>query len=189
MTDDNTRGARLVDALAGRPPHTTRPLNLPKYVFLMTNDEPSRKLAVSVAALMSDLDQTVYIDDFEAPIYDAFQTMFNRDFAKDYGDPQNTQALMLEAKVEASESDIIASLRDWFHKTMGADVLGRMGHKRAVDQQALTDYIYVFRDSTMDYIKPFVADKSIRPGRDSLVWPLTGVTEDAATVLAAMEKA
>jgi hypothetical protein len=149
-----------------------RPLNLPKYVFLMTRDDASRRLACDVADHMQSIDNTVYIDDFETPIYEAFMAMFGRDYKKDYGHPKNRQALMLESQIERSEQEVILSLREWFFKTFDSKVLGRMAFNRAVETMDLNEYIYVFRDALPEYIEPFLsASRFIAPARDvQMAW-------------------
>lgn len=171
----------LTESLTPMRPH---PLSLPKYVILMS-DEATRPLACAVAKLMADMDHTVYIDDFETPITNAFMAMWDKDYFKDYGNPDVCRGLMTEAIGEHSERDMIVYLRQWFVTHFGADQLGKMGLKRALAEQTLNEHIYVFRDGTPAYVKAFA---SIHP-RDIYCLAKLDPTLTPEQILLAMEAA
>lgn len=143
-----------------------RPLNLPLYVVLLPAPD-RRRLAWEVGNLMADLDHTVFLDDVNAPLYAAWTEMWNKDFGKDYLDTKVNQALMLEAlKPDTTEADCIESLRGWFEDNFGLHKLGELAAKRAVDQQAITEYIYTIRDAYRNDVFGFVNNSNIRHARD-----------------------
>lgn len=136
-----------------------RPLNLPSYVIFMTT-AATRQLAFDVAALMTQLDSTVYVDDFEAPLYDAYAALWGTMPIPDYADPKISRALRLESRFGHSDRDIIGSLRKWFDDEFDGVLLGRMAVERALEVNVLEEYIYLFRDG--DRISCIAFDDAIK---------------------------
>lgn len=152
-----------------------RPLELPKYVLLSTGNR-TRQLSYDVAQEMARMDQTVYIDAFEAPLAEAFRAMWDKDFHKDYTDPRSSAALVLEAG-DKSEREIIESLRLWFEKEFGTGTLGKMALKRAQDQQSINEYIYVLHDAFR--VEDHTTFSKVFKSRDLMIFDLTAYPVDA----------
>lgn len=153
------------------------PPSLPPYTFLMS-DHTTRQLACDVAEELSQLNHTVYIDDFLTPIHDALAAMLELDMKRDLGSPSNTNRLVLETVEECTEQDLINSLERWHIKRFGEDALARIALKRAQYNRANFDYSYVFRDARPIHVEAF---NSI-PARDKYIVPLT-VDDTVASIV------
>jgi hypothetical protein len=158
--------------------HPRPPASLPPFTFLMS-DHTTHKLACEVAALLVAESDLVYIDDFLAPIQNGLSALLDVDWKRDLGDFTTTNRLVLEAKVESTERDLIVSLEKWFNETFGDDRLGKLALKRALDHREMYEYSYVFRDATRVHVKPFI--DRIKP-RDMMIVYLTP-SMDAARVV------
>lgn len=140
------------------------------YTFLMSDHE-THKLACEVAELLSNTNDTVFVDDFLAPVQDGLSAMLGLDMKRDLGDFSATNRLVLEALKESTERDLIVSLEKWYIDTFGAERLGELALKRALDNRAMYEYSYVFRDATSIHVKPFM---ETIPRRDMLFVHLGG---------------
>ncbi len=121
------------------------PPSLPPYIFLMS-DHTTAQLAHDVAEELSRRHPSVFIDDFLAPIHEAFAAMFELDWKRDAGDPRN---------VGPTERDNIVSLEKWFIEQFGEHRLGNMGRERCIARNMMVDYITVFRDATNAHLIGF----------------------------------
>ena len=119
--------------------------NLPPYIFLMS-DHTTKQLAVDVADALAEKYPAVYIDDFLAPIHEAYTAMFELDWKRDMGNPE---------VVSPDTNDMIVSLERWFIDQFGATKLGEMARQRSDARNHMADYITVYRDATANHIIGF----------------------------------
>lgn len=133
-----------------RPPNS-----LPSYIFLVSDYE-TQQLAVDVAEALQAANNTVYIDDFLAPIHEGLRAMLELDNRRDLASPSNTNRLVVEADGTQTERDLIMSLEAWFNCQFDPQYLGKLGYKRAVDNHANFEYSILFRDATEEHVKMFL---------------------------------
>lgn len=138
-----------------RPPNS-----LPSYIFLVSDYE-TQQLAVDVAEALQAANNTVYIDDFLAPIHEGLRAMLELDNRRDLASPSNTNRLVVEADDTQTERDLIMSLERWFNRKFDGQYLGKLAYKRAAANVANYDYSVLFRDATEQHVRPFI---------DKLVW-------------------
>lgn len=112
------------------------PPSLPPYIFLMS-DHTTAKLANEVAEALSAKYPSVYVDDFLAPIHEAYRALFSLDWKRD-----------MASDVESTERDHIVSLEKWFIEQFGEHELGKLARERCDERNEMADYITVFRDAT-----------------------------------------
>lgn len=137
------------------------PPSLPPYIFLMS-DHTTRQLAVDVAEALSDKYPTVFVEDFLAPIHEAFITMFDLDWKRDMGNYFENNRQFLSSKHGETEQDLIVSLEAWFIDRFGETELGKMARQRSDARNAMADYITVFRDATTQHIDAFPLTNVLR---------------------------
>lgn len=133
-----------------RPPNS-----LPSYIFLVSDYE-TQQLAVDVAEALQAANNTVYIDDFLAPIHEGLRAMLELDNRRDLASPSNTNRLVVEADDTQTERDLIMSLEAWFNGKFDEQYLGKLAYKRAAANVANYDYSVLFRDATEEHVKPFL---------------------------------
>lgn len=129
------------------------PPSLPPYIFLMS-DHTTAKLAAEVADALSTKYPHVYVDDFLAPIYEGFAAMFELDWKRDMGNPDEVNRIFLPAG-EQTERDIIVSLEKWFIEQFGEKALGMSARQRCDARNEMADYVTVFRDATAKHLEGF----------------------------------
>jgi len=95
-------------------------------------DQHTRQLAVDVADALTMANNTVYIEDFMAPIHEGLRAMLELDMRRDLASPSETNRLVVETG-EHTEADLIVSLERWFNNNFDEYFLGKLGHRRAVD--------------------------------------------------------
>lgn len=132
---------------------TLGPPRLPPYIFLLS-DHTTRELACEIAEALSERYPAVYVDDFLAPIHEAFTAMFELDWKRDMGQPSELNKLFIPAGDE-TENDIIVALEAWFTDKFGPHVLGKMAAARSAARNAMADYITIFRDATPAHLVGF----------------------------------
>ena|SRR5882757_4226314 len=137
------------------PPEIPRPPSkLPSFIFLLA-DQHTRQLAVDVADALTMANNTVYIEDFMAPIHEGLRAMLELDMRRDLASPSETNRLVVETG-EHTEADLIVSLERWFNNNFDEYFLGKLGHRRAVDNVTHFDYTVLFRDATEAHLKKFI---------------------------------
>lgn len=131
------------------------PVTLPPYIFLLP-DRDTQQLAVDVADTLQAVNNTVYIDDFLAPIHEGLRSMLDLDNRRDLASPSSTNRLVVESEGGQTEQDLIHSLERWFNEEFDDHYLGKLGYKRAVDNHTNYGYTILFRDATEQHVKSFV---------------------------------
>lgn len=145
---------------------TLSPPTLPPYIFLLS-DHTTRQLAVAVAEALSAKYPSVYVDDFLAPIHEAYLAMFELDWKRDIGNPKVTTEQFSVEDGGHTAQDLIVSLEKWFIEQFGETKLGKMARQRSDARNAMADYITVFRDATSAHLNGFfpgavIADRDNR---------------------------
>lgn len=131
------------------------PVTLPPYIFLLP-DRDTQQLAVDVADTLQAVNNTVYIDDFLAPIHEGLRSMLDLDNRRDLASPSSTNRLVVESEGGQTEQDLIHSLERWFNEKFDEHYLGKLAYKRAVDNHTNYGYTVLFRDATEAHVKQFL---------------------------------
>lgn len=131
------------------------PVTLPPYIFLLP-DRDTQQLAVDVADTLQAVNNTVYIDDFLAPIHEGLRSMLDLDNRRDLASPSSTNRLVVESEGGQTEQDLIHSLEGWFNDQFDEHYLGKLAYKRAVDNHENYGYTILFRDATEAHVKAFI---------------------------------
>lgn len=139
------------------------PVSLPPYTFIMC-DHRSHPLSCAIADALTESNDTVYVDDFLAPIHEGLSAILDLKIDRDLGVPDKTDRLVLPTLLGETEADLIVSLEKWYNYHFGECALGVLALKRARDNRELADYSIVFRDATPKHVLAFL--NSNIPRRD-----------------------
>jgi hypothetical protein len=150
---------------------------LPPLTFIMS-DHATRPLAIELAAGISLIAPTTYVDDFLTPVYDGFTAMFNADWKRDMADPREAAMLPVPSVARGqetnSEQDVLNSLASWFENEFGPLSLSTLALRRYTENDDTFGGSYLFRDATPQYVRTFFP---VVPSRDMLFIWLTPVCD------------
>jgi hypothetical protein len=141
------------------------PITLPPYTFIMC-DHRSHALSCQITEALVESNDTVYVDDFLAPIHEGVSAILGLGIDRDLGVPATVDRLVLPTLTGETEADLIVSLEKWYNEHFGECALGVLALKRARDNRELADYSIVFRDATHKHVLAFL--NSNIPKRDML---------------------
>ena len=141
------------------------PITLPPYTFIMC-DHQSHALSCQITEALVESNNTVYVEDFLAPIHEGVSAILGLGINRDLGAPDETNRLVLPTLLGETESDLIVSLEKWYNSHFGEAALGALALKRARDNRELADYSIVFRDATPKHVLAFLNSNIAR--RDML---------------------